>query len=138
VVPTLSVATLLVNPTNLMTAQRLPEFAATAQALKIDVRTVGASDAKQLDAALEEIGRAGTAGVIVLEDPILIGHRKRIIDFMAHHRVPAMYTSSGWAEQGGLMEYAPNLDELYSRAGTYVDRILRGAKPGDLAGRAAQ
>jgi putative ABC transport system substrate-binding protein len=104
VFPALSAATLLVNPSNPMTAQRLPEFAATAGALKIDVRTVGAADAKQLDAALEDIGRAPRAGVIVLEDPTLIAHRKRIIDFMAHHRVPAMYTSSGWAEQGGLME----------------------------------
>jgi putative ABC transport system substrate-binding protein len=132
VFPMLSVATLLVNLTNPMTAQRLPEFTATAGALKIDVRTVEASDAKQLDAALQEIGRARTSGVIVLEDPLLIAHRKRTIDFMAHHRVPAMYTSSGWVEQGGLMEYASDLSELYSRAGTYVDRILRGAKPGDL------
>jgi putative ABC transport system substrate-binding protein len=132
VVPTLSTATLLLNPTNLMTAQRLPEFEATARELKIDVRTVGASDGKQLDAALEEIGRARTAGLIVLEDAILIAYRKRIIDFMAQHRVPTMYTSFGWAEQGGLMEYAPDLRELYSRAATYVDRILRGAKPGEL------
>jgi putative tryptophan/tyrosine transport system substrate-binding protein len=96
------------------------------------VRTVGASDTKQLDGALEEIARGGTAGVIVLEDPMLIAQRKRIIEFMAQHRVPTMYTSSGWAAEGGLMEYAPDLTDLYSRAGTYVDRILRGAKPGDL------
>ena len=125
-------ATLLVNPTNPMTAQRLPEFASTARALKIDVRVVGVSDAEQLETALHDVGRAGTAGAIVLEDPLLIAHRKRIIHVMAHHRVPAMYTSSGWAEEGGLMEYAPDLSELYSRAGTYVDRILRGARPGDL------
>ena len=132
VLPTLSAATLLLNPSNLMTAQRLPEFEATAQALRIDVRAVGASDGRQLDTALEEIGRARTAGLIVLEDAILIAHRKRIIDFMAQHRVPTMYTSFGWAEQGSLMEYAPDLRELYARAGTYVDRILRGAKPGEL------
>jgi len=131
-VPTLSAAALLVNPTNPMTAQRLPGFEATAQELKIDVRTVGASDGKQLDAALREIGRTGTAGLIVLEDPTLIAYRKRIIDFVAQHRVPAMYTSYGWAEQGGLMEYTPDTRELYSRAAIYVDRILRGAKPGDL------
>jgi putative ABC transport system substrate-binding protein len=132
VVPALSAATLLLNPANPMTAQRLPEFEATGRTLKIHVRTVGASDGTQLDAALQEIGRAAAAGVIVLEDPILIGHRKRIIDFMAQHRVPTMYTSSGWAEQGGLMEYAPDLPDLYARAAAYVDRILRGAKPGDL------
>jgi ABC-type uncharacterized transport system substrate-binding protein len=132
VLPTVSAVTLLANPTNLMTAQRLPEFKATAKALQIDVRMVGASDGKRLDAALHEIGRAGTAGLIVLEDPTLIAHRKRIIDFMAQNRVPTMYTSYGWAEQGGLMEYGSDNRELYSRAARYVDRILRGAKPGDL------
>ena len=76
--------------------------------------------------------RAGTAGLIVLVDPTLIAYRKRIIDFVAQHRVPTMYTSYGWAEQGGLMEYTPDTRELYSRAAIYVDRILRGAKPGDL------
>ena len=70
--------------------------------------------------------------MIVLEDPTLIAYRKRIIDFVAQHRVPMMYTSYGWAEQGGLMEYTPDTRELYSRAAIYVDRILRGAKPGDL------
>ena len=76
--------------------------------------------------------RAETAGLIVLEDPTLIAHRRRIIDFVAQQRVPALYTSSGWAEQGGLMEYAPDFGELYSRAATYIDRVLRGAKPGEL------
>ncbi len=132
VFPALSAAMLLANPANPMTAQRLPGFEATGQALNIDVRMVGASDGKQLDAALQEIGRVGTIGLIVLEDPTLIAHRKRIIDFMAQHRVPTMYTSSGWAEHGGLMEYAPDLRELYSRAATYVDRILRGVRPDDL------
>ena len=130
--PKLSVVSLLVNPINPMTAQRLPELEATAQALKIEVRLVSASDRKELDAALQEISRAGAVGVMVLEDPLLIAHRRRIIDFMAQHRVPTMYTSSGWAERGGLLEYAPDFGALYSRAATYVDRVLRGAKPGDL------
>ena len=96
------------------------------------VRRVRASDGKDLDAALLEISRAGAVGVMVLEDPLLIAHRRRIIDFMAQHRVPTMYTSSGWAERGGLLEYAPDFGALYSRAATYVDRVLRGANPGDL------
>ena len=62
----------------------------------------------------------------------IIAYRKRIIDFVAQHRVPTRYTSYGWAEQGGLIEYTPDTRELYSRAAIYVDRILLGAKPGDL------
>jgi putative ABC transport system substrate-binding protein len=63
---------------------------------------------------------------------MLIANRRRIITFAAQHRIAAIYTSSGWAEAGGLMEYAPNWRDMYLRAAAYVDRILRGAKPADL------
>ena len=78
------------------------------------------------------MARARPGGLIVLEDPLLLANGKRIIDFAAQHRIPAVYTSLGWAEQGGLMEYAANTRELIRRAASYVDRILKGAKPGDL------
>jgi putative ABC transport system substrate-binding protein len=78
------------------------------------------------------MARARPAGLIVFEDPMLIANRRRIIDFAAQHRIPTIYTSQGWAEEGGLMEYAANLRELIRRAATYVDKILKGAKPADL------
>ena len=131
-VPSLAVATVLANPTNPMTPQRLAEIDATAQALKVQVRRVTASDAKDLDEALREMARARPAGLVVLEDPALIAHRRRIVDFVAQHRIPTVYTSPGWAEQGGLIEYTVNQREQRRRAVSYVDRILRGAKPGDL------
>jgi putative tryptophan/tyrosine transport system substrate-binding protein len=121
-----------VNPSNPMTSQRLSEIEATAQALKVQLRQVTASDAKELDGALQAMARARPAGLIVFEDPMLIANRRRIIDFAAQHRIPTIYTSQGWAEEGGLMEYAANLRELIRRAATYVDKILKGAKPADL------
>jgi putative ABC transport system substrate-binding protein len=132
VVPSLSVATILANQTNPMTSQRLAEVDATAQALKVQVRRMTASDSKELDETLREMARARPAGLVVLEDPTLIAHRGRILDFVAQHRIPTVYTSPGWAEQGGLMEYTLNQREMYRRAVSYIDRILRGAKPGDL------
>jgi putative ABC transport system substrate-binding protein len=132
VVPSLSVATVLANPTNPMTPQRLAEVDATAKALKVQVRRMTASDAKELDEALREMARARPAGLVVLEDPTLIAYRKRIVDFVAQHRIPTVYTSPGWVEQGGLVEYTLNQREMYRRAVSYIDRILRGAKPADL------
>jgi len=59
-------------------------------------------------------------------------NRKRIIDFAATHHIPAMYELSLYVRDGGLMSYGPNMDDLYRRAALYVDRILKGAKPGEL------
>jgi putative tryptophan/tyrosine transport system substrate-binding protein len=132
VVPSLSRATVLVNPSNPMTPQRLSETEAAAKALKVQVRPATASDANELDKALHEMARARPQALIVFEDPTLIAHGRRIIDAAAHHRIPTVYTSPGWAEQGGLMEYSASVREVLTRAAAYVDRILRGAKPADL------
>ena len=132
VVPPLSRVTVLINPSNPMTPPRLREIKETAQALKLSLDLATASDAKELDEALRVMARARPTGLIVFEDPLLIANGKRIIDFAAQHRIPAVYTSLGWAEQGGLMEYAANLRELIRRAASYVDKILKGAKPADL------
>ncbi len=130
--PALSRVTVLVNPANPMTPQRLQEMEATVRTLKLQVHTVTAADAKELDAALRAIARARPAGLVVLEDPMLISHRDRVVEFAAQQRIPTMYTSPGWVERGGLIEYAPSQREMYRRAATYVDRILRGARPADL------
>jgi len=132
VMPALSQATVLANPSNAMTPQRLSEIEATAKALKVQLRLVTASDTKELDKALQAMARARPAAMIVFEDPMLTAQGRRIVDFAAQHRIPTIYTSPGWAEQGGLMEYSANQRELLVRAAGYVDRILRGAKPGDL------
>jgi len=132
VVPSLSRASVLANPSNPMTPQRLTEIRATAQALKVELHPVTVSDAKELDKALPVMARARPAALIVFEDPVLIAHRRRIIDFAAQHRIPTIYSSPGWAEQGGLMEYSSSLREVIARAAAYVDRLLRGAKPADL------
>jgi putative ABC transport system substrate-binding protein len=132
VVPSLSRATILLNPSNPMTPSRQRETEKTAQALKVQVHVMAASDANGLDEALEVMVRARPAGLIVFDDPVFYLRRQRIIEFATRHRIPAVYSQSGWAEQGGLMEYAPNQREMFRQAAGYVDRILRGAKPADL------
>jgi putative ABC transport system substrate-binding protein len=131
-VPSLSRATVLINPSNPMTRQRLSEILAAAKALKIHLHQVTASDAKELNKAFQELARVRPAALIVVEEPVLIVHGRLIVDFVAAHRIVTIYGSQGWAEQGGLIEYAASLRELLVRAAGYVDRILRGAKPADL------
>src|SRR5438552_3594633 len=132
IVPSLTMATILENPTNPTTPQRLVEIEDTAKALKVQVRRIAASDAKQLDEAFREMERVRPAGLLVLEDPTLIAYRQRIVDFVARQRIPTVYTSPGWAQQGGLMEYTSSLTDMYRRGASYVDRILRGARPAEL------
>jgi ABC-type uncharacterized transport system substrate-binding protein len=131
-VPSLSRATVLVNPANLMTRPRLGVIDEVARALKIQVRVVEASDTKELDGALQAMARTAPAGLIVFEDPLFSVNRLRIIEFASGHRVPTLYTQSDWAKEGGLIEYAPNQLEMFRQAAGYVDRILRGARPSDL------
>ena len=131
-IPSLSVVTALVNPSNPMTEPRLKVIDDAARVLKVKVQVVRASDASGLAGTLEALGRARPAGLIVFEDPMLWTQRSTIIDFAARQRLPVVYTQSGWAAQGGLIEYAPNQPEMYRRLGAYVDRILRGARPADL------
>jgi putative tryptophan/tyrosine transport system substrate-binding protein len=132
VVPSLSRATVLANPSNPMTPQRLSEIEAAAEMLKIQLQRVTASDAKGLDKAFQEMARARPSALIVFEDPVLIAHGRRIIEFSAQHRILTIYTSPGWAEQGGLIEYSASVREVLVRAAAYVNRILRGVKPADL------
>jgi len=131
-VPTLSTATALVNPSNPMTPPRLGVIEETSRRLRVQVRVLTASNAKELDEALQAMARSKPAGLIVFEDPIFTPHRQRIIDFARKQGLPTVYTQSDWAVQGGLVEYAPNQRAMLRQAAGYVDRILRGAKPADL------
>jgi len=131
-VPSLTQATVLVNPANPMTPPRLAVVGETGRTLGVEVLVLRASDAKGLDGALTAMVRARPAGLIVFEDPVFSLLRARIIDFARKQKLAVVYTQSGWAEQGGLIEYAPNQLEMFRQAAWYVDRVLRGVKPSDL------
>jgi putative ABC transport system substrate-binding protein len=70
--------------------------------------------------------------MIVLSSPVFAAEKGRIIAAAARFSLPAMYEHRDFVEAGGLMSYGPNLDDVFRRAATYVDRILKGSKPGDL------
>src|SRR5262249_50874755 len=70
--------------------------------------------------------------LLLLGDPVAFSYRRRILELVAKNRLPAMYTASDYVEDEGLMSYGPNIVDNYRRAATYVDKILKGAKPADL------
>jgi putative ABC transport system substrate-binding protein len=82
--------------------------------------------------ALAKVVAASVSGLIVVDDPLLDAQRRRIIAFVAEHRVPAIYGLGSFAQDGGLMSYSASIFDLWRRAADYVDRILKGAKPADL------
>jgi putative ABC transport system substrate-binding protein len=102
-----------------------PTFGVTASA--VDVR-----DAAEIELAIKAFGSQSNGGLIVQPDGITLGHRQLIIDLAAKHGLPAVYPFRVFAMEGGLMAYGINVADQFRRAASYIDRILRGAKPADL------
>ena len=87
---------------------------------------------EDIDRAFEAAIRGRASALIVVEDSLFISHRARIVTLAAKSRLPAMYFLREFVDAGGLMSYAADLSDLFRRAATYVDKILKGAKPADL------
>jgi ABC-type uncharacterized transport system substrate-binding protein len=85
-----------------------------------------------LESAFRTATRERAGALLVVAGPVQERHQKRIVDLAAKNRLPAMYAQRGYADVGGLMTYGVSLPDLFRRAATYVDKILKGAKPGDL------
>jgi putative tryptophan/tyrosine transport system substrate-binding protein len=88
--------------------------------------------AEEFDNAFTAIASARPDALAVLADRFLLAHRKRIVEFAAANLLPSMYPYREYVDAGGLLSYAPSNIELFRGAATYVDRILKGAKPSDL------
>jgi putative ABC transport system substrate-binding protein len=110
--------------------QGMKKVEAVGQALGIKIQSVDPWDG--LDSVFSEINQERADGLIVARSGAISEHRARIIEFAAKRRLPTIYASSGFARRGGLMAYEADRLHLHHRAATYVDKILKGAKPGDL------
>jgi putative ABC transport system substrate-binding protein len=91
-----------------------------------------AANAAELDRTFAAIGSGGARALIVTPSPFAVSQQERLVDFAAAKRLPAAYFAEEFADAGGLMSYGPSYRDAYRRAATYVDKILKGAKPGDL------
>jgi ABC-type uncharacterized transport system substrate-binding protein len=110
----------------------LKEAEAAARALGVRLQVVEARGPKDFDRAFSDMTRARAGALTVLPSNMFIIERSRLVDLAAKHRLPAVYPWREFVDVGGLMAYGPGLADLFRRAATYVDKILKGAKPGDL------
>ena len=98
--------------------------------LRLSVLTVDGPD--DFDRALIQARKDGVAGIIAIGDPITMQHRRAFAELALKHRLPAIYWTREYVDDGGLMTYSANIADLRRRAATYVDKIFKGASPADL------
>jgi putative ABC transport system substrate-binding protein len=131
-IPGASKIALLVNPGNPMTQLALSqEVPSTAQRLGVTLPIVEATTAEELDIAFASAAAQHADAMIVYGDLLMNRHAPRVVALAAEHHLPAIYIYKQFAN-GGLIVYGPDIAELWRRAGGYVDKILKGAKPSDL------
>ena len=132
-VPKVSRVAVLWNPANpVFQAQMLRETEVAARALGVQLQILEARGPDELERAFAAMTRERASALLVLGDPTFFLHRARIADLAAKSRLPAMYGFKEFVDAGGLMAYGAHLPDLFRRAATYVDKILKGAKPADL------
>ena len=103
-----------------------------AQAFSLRLHPVEVQSAKDFEQAFAQMDKARESALLVILSPLMTLNSRRIVELALKYRLPGMYPTKQFAEEGGLMAYGPLIADLYRRAATYVDKILKGAKPGEL------
>jgi putative ABC transport system substrate-binding protein len=132
VVPKVSRVALLWNPANPGSAPQLREAEASARVLGVRLQTLEAQVPQEIDSAFAAMTRERAGALLILPDVIFLSQRGQMAELATKRRLPAVYGVREYAEAGGLMAYGANYIDLVRRAATFVDKILKGAKPGDL------
>jgi putative tryptophan/tyrosine transport system substrate-binding protein len=110
----------------------LPSFDAAARSLKVEPIIAPVHSDAEIETIITSLGREPGGGIITLADTFLLAHRASITRLTAQNNLPAVYYETGFARDGGLLCYGPDQVDMFRRAASYVDRILRGARPADL------
>jgi len=131
-VPRLSRVAVLWNPLNLSNRNILTATEAAMATLGVTLEPLEVRSPDDLPKALDAVTRHRVNALLVFPDSVTFAHRKSILDFAATRRLPAMYPFREMVDEGGLMCYGPNLNENFRAAAGYIDKILKGARPGDL------
>jgi len=131
-VPKGSRVALLWNPANPKSAPQLREAGAVARALGVGLQPLEARNPQEIDSAFAAMTRERAGALVVLADAMFTNQVRQIADLAAKRRLPSIYGQREYAEAGGLMVYSSNPFDLERRAATFVDKILKGAKPADL------
>jgi putative ABC transport system substrate-binding protein len=132
IAPGLKRAAIMFNPNFVSASAFMPSLETAARSLKVMPITAPVHSDIEIDTAITALGREPGGGLVALTSAFLLAHRAQIISAAARNNVPAVYTLPAVARDGGLLSYGFDQLDSWPRAATYVDRILRGAKPGDL------
>jgi putative ABC transport system substrate-binding protein len=132
VVPDLSHVAFFLNPANDFHTASLRQALVAAQALNIRLQPCEVSRSEDLDTAFASVVKEKPGGLLILADRIFLHNRQRMMDFATEHRLPSVNAYRELVEAGGLTSYGPSYEDMHRRAADYVDRILKGARPGDL------
>ena len=130
--PKVTRVAVLVNPSNITHATLLKNVQAAARTLGVKVQTVEASTPQEIANGFAAMGRQNAGALIASLDPFFIQQRKQIVELAAKQRLPSIGAFGGYVEAGGLMSYGPNVGEMFRRGATYVDKIFKGANPGNI------
>ena len=132
VLPNLSSVQVIWNPENFGNVFIMKNTELAARKLGVQVHSLEVRKPEDLQAAFRRIAAARSRGLIVIEDPVTLDHRKDLADFAAKNKIPAMYGLSQYVDSGGLLSYGIVLLDFFRRSAHYVDKILKGRKPADL------
>src|SRR5215470_2023640 len=130
--PKLTRLATLWNPTERVATPVFKETSTAAQALSLQLDSFEVQTLQDIEKAFAEMPKLRPNALLVLLSPLVTLHSQRIVEMAFKQHLPGMYPTRQFAEEGGLMAYGPLIGDLYRRAATYVDKILKGAKPADL------
>jgi putative ABC transport system substrate-binding protein len=131
-VPKIRRVAILSNATNPTKPVGIRDVNVAARSLGVQLQLLEARGPNEFDSAFAAMARERVGALLVVADSMFVFHRTRLADLAARSRLPAVYGWREHVEAGGLMSYGPSLRDLFRRAATYVDKILRGTKPADL------
>ena len=114
-------------------AQSLKEMELGASAVRVQLQYLDVLGPKEIETVFRAASKGRADAVLVLGSPFLLSHRIQVVDLALKSQLPAIYYSTEFVEDGGLMSYGVNINDLFRRAATYVDKILKGTKPADLS-----
>jgi putative ABC transport system substrate-binding protein len=132
IAPGLKRAAIMFNPDTAPASTYMPSFETAVRSLKVEPVIAPVHSDAEIETAIIALGREPGGGLVVMPDPFMTVHRVPIVLGAARNNVPAVYSLSEFARDGGLLSYGNDLVDPWRRAASYVDRILRGEKPGDL------
>jgi putative ABC transport system substrate-binding protein len=132
ILPRLSRAAVLGTSSQPGSAQQLREMELAAEAFAVKLQYLDVENLKDIESAFRAASKGRAEAVLVLVSSVILSYQPQIVELATKNQLPAMYPFTEFVDAGGLISYAPNYADIYRRAATYVDKILKGAKPGDL------